>query len=97
MPLQDGIKVHHGTLEQGATDVLQAAKAIEARLDTLENELKPLAGDWTGSARAAYVEAKATWDEAMTSMIVLLQQSSQGVDASNAEYRAADLRGAARF
>ena len=33
----------------------------------------------------------------MQEMILLLQQASQGVDASNAESKAADARGANRF
>ena len=93
----DGIQVQHGKLEQGAADVMQAAKAIEARLDQLESDLNPLRSDWNGNAKMAYDQAKAKWDQAMSEMILLLQQSSQGVDASNAEYRAADQRGAGRF
>jgi uncharacterized protein YukE len=45
----------------------------------------------------AYDQAKAKWDQAMSEMTLLLQQASQGVDASNAEYKAADARGANRF
>lgn len=93
----DGIQVQHGKLEQGSADVMQAAKDIEARLDQLESDLNPLRGDWNGNAKMAYDSAKAKWDQAMTEMITLLQQASQGVDSSNAEYRAADQRGAGRF
>ena len=76
---------------------MKAAKDIEARLDQLEGDLKPLKSDWTGDAKQAYDEAKEKWDEAIVDMITLLQQASQGVDSSNAEYRAADQRGAGRF
>jgi len=93
----DGIKVEHGKLDTGAADVIAAAKDIEARLNTLEDELKPLASDWTGAAKEAYREAKATWDKAITDMIVLLNQAGQNVDTSNQEYKAADARGAGRF
>ena len=93
----DGIRVQHGRLDQGSADVMTAAKDIEARLDALESELNPLANDWNGNARNAYYEAKKTWDQAMTEMIELLRQASVGVDSSNAEYRAADMRGANRF
>ncbi len=93
----DGIKVQHGHLDAGAADVMKAAKDIEARLDQLETELDPLRSGWNGHARTAYDQAKATWDRAMTEMTLLLQQASQGVDSSNAEYRAADARGANRF
>ncbi len=93
----DGIQVQHGKLEQGGADVMQAAKDIEARLDQLESDLNPLRGDWNGNAKLAYADAKAKWDQAMTEMTLLLQQASQGVDSSNAEYKAADQRGAGRF
>jgi 6 kDa early secretory antigenic target len=93
----DGIKVQHGHLDAGAADVMRAAKDIEARLDQLENELNPLKSDWNGHAKTAYDQAKATWDRAMAEMTLLLQQAGQGVDSSNAEYRAADARGANRF
>ncbi len=93
----DGIKVEHGRLDQGSADVMAAAKEIQTRLDTLEDELKPLASDWTGAAKEAYREAKATWDKAIADMIILLQQASSNVDTSNQEYKAADARGAGRF
>ena len=47
--------------------------------------------------KCPYDQAKAKWDQAMSEMTLLLQQASQGVDASNAEYKAADARGANRF
>ncbi len=93
----DGIKVEHGKLDTGSADVIAAAKDIEARLNTLEDELKPLASDWTGAAKEAYREAKETWDKAITDMIILLNQAGQNVDSSNQEYKAADARGAGRF
>jgi early secretory antigenic target protein ESAT-6 len=93
----DGIKVEHGKLDAGSADVMAAAKDIQSRLDTLEDELKPLASDWTGAAKEAYREAKATWDKAIADMIALLEQASLNVDTSNQEYKAADARGAGRF
>ncbi|QBX55188.1 WXG100 family type VII secretion target [Nocardioides seonyuensis] len=93
----DGIQVQHGKLETGAADVIRAARDIEARLNTLEDELNPLKSDWHGGAKLAYDDAKKKWDAAMTDMITLLTQAGQGVDTSNAEYKSADSRGAGRF
>ena len=93
----DGIKVEHGKLDTGSADVIAAARDIEARLNTLEDELKPLASDWTGAAKEAYHEAKTTWDKAIADMIVLLGQAGDNISTSNAEYKAADSRGAGRF
>lgn len=93
----DGIKVNHGSLEQGATDVRNSARKIESRLDELESQLNPLRSDWNGNAKLAYDQAKAKWDQAMTEMIELLDRASMGVSQSNDEYRQADQRGAGRF
>ncbi|WP_181312048.1 WXG100 family type VII secretion target [Nocardioides campestrisoli] len=93
----DGIRVDHGALDQASADLVNAAKRIETRLNDLENELSPLASDWTGSAKESYRQAKQTWDNAMSEMIVLLQQVGGAVQSSNDEYRAADARGANRF
>ncbi|WP_110180639.1 WXG100 family type VII secretion target [Nocardioides solisilvae] len=93
----DGIRVDHGALDQAATDLKSTAKKIEARLDDLENQLKPLASDWTGSAKESYRQAKQTWDTAINEMVVLLDQVGMAVQSSNEEYKAADSRGAGRF
>lgn len=93
----DGIRVDHGALGQGAQDLLASAREIQARLDQLEGELRPLATGWTGRARESYDVAKARWDRAIADMVLLLQDTSIGVDAANADYQAADRRGAQRF
>lgn len=93
----DGINVQHAKLDTGSEDVMRAANAIKTRLDTLEDDLRPLASDWTGSAKEAYHEAKVKWDTAIGEMITLLQQASGNISTSNAEYKAADSRGAGRF
>jgi early secretory antigenic target protein ESAT-6 len=93
----DGNKVEHGKLDTGSAHVRAAATDIENPHNTLEDELKPLASDWTGAAKEAYREAKATWDKAITDMIILLDQAGTNVQTSNEEYKAADARGAGRF
>jgi len=93
----DGLRVNHAGLDSVADDLGQAVRRIDERLDRLESELAPLRSDWTGSAQQAYTTAKATWDRAMQEMRGLLQETSVAVVQSNAEYRAADQRGAAAF
>ncbi|HEY1134064.1 MAG TPA: WXG100 family type VII secretion target [Nocardioides sp.] len=92
-----GIRVNHGSLEAASQDLVSTARGIEARLDQLESELSPLRSEWEGQAQQAYLTAKAQWDTAIAEMIALLESTGNAVQASNQEYRAADLRGADRF
>ena len=93
----DGLRVNHAGLDTAAQDLYTTVKEIDDRLNRLESELAPLRSDWTGNAQTSYVAAKAKWDGAIQEMKEMLAQTSQAVTQSNAEYRAADMRGAAAF
>lgn len=93
----DGLRVNHAGLDTAAQDLHATVKEIEDRMNRLESELAPLRSDWTGNAQAAYTSAKAKWDGAIQEMKDLLDQTSQTVYQSNADYKAADQRGAAAF
>ena len=93
----DGLRVNHAGLDTAAQDLARTVNQIDDRLNRLEQELAPLRSDWTGQAQQAYEIAKARWDAAMHEMKTLLQETSNAVHQSNAEYRAADQRGAAAF
>lgn len=93
----DGLRVNHAGLDQAAEDLGTAVKKIDDRLNRLESELAPLRSDWSGNAQQAYITAKAKWDGAMNEMKDLLAQTSAQVHQSNADYKAADARGAASF
>ena len=93
----DGLRVNHAGLDTAAEDLYATVKQIDDRLNRLEQELAPLRSDWTGNAQQAYVVAKSKWDTAMQEMKSLLQDTSNTVVQSNAEYKAADQRGAASF
>jgi ESAT-6 family protein len=93
----DGLRVNHAGLDTAAQDLANSVKRIDERLNRLESELAPLRSDWTGNAQQSYQVAKAKWDKAMQEMRDLLQETSTTVHQSNADYRAADQRGAASF
>lgn len=93
----DGIRVNHGALDQAAADMYQTVKDIDDRMNRLEGELALLKSDWHGNAQQAYTRAKAKWDWAIQEMRDLLDESHQTVYQSNADYMAADRRGAAQF
>jgi WXG100 family type VII secretion target len=93
----DGLRVNHAGLDTAADDLRRTVNDIDDRLDRLEQELAPLRSDWSGNAQQAYLDAKARWDRAIGEMRDLLDQTGRTVLQSNAEYRAADQRGAASF
>lgn len=93
----NGLRVNHAGLDTAAQDLYTAVKEIDDRMNRLESELAPLKSDWTGHAQASYHSAKTKWDTAIAEMRDLLDQTSQTVHQSNAEYKAADQRGAAAF
>ena len=93
----DGLRVNHAGLEAAAQDLATTVKQIDDRLNRLESELAPLRSDWTGNAQQSYQVAKTKWDTAMQDMKNLLQDTSATVHQSNADYKAADQRGAASF
>jgi 6 kDa early secretory antigenic target len=93
----DGIRVNHAGLDQAAQDLQQKVKDIDSRMAQLERELAPLRGGWAGQARSSYDAAKATWDRAIHEMAALLDETGRTVQQSNADYAAADRRGAEAF
>jgi 6 kDa early secretory antigenic target len=93
----DGLRVNHAGLDMAAQDLSDSVKKIDDRLNRLESELAPLRSDWTGNAQQSYQVAKTKWDTAMQEMRDMLQETSNTVHQSNADYRAADQRGAASF
>jgi 6 kDa early secretory antigenic target len=93
----DGLKVNHAGLDQAAEDLRGMVDKIAARMNELEQELAPLQASWVGEAQQAYTVAKARWDGAIHEMSDLLKATSRQVGVSNAEYQAADARGARSF
>jgi WXG100 family type VII secretion target len=93
----DGLKVNHGGLDNAADDLMGIVNKIDSRMQNLERELNPLRANWIGDAQTAYQVAKQKWDGAIHEMRDLLHTTSQQVTQSNADYKAADARGARSF
>ena len=97
MPQNDGLLVDHAALDQAAQDLSAAVRDIDARMNALENELRPLQSDWTGQAKGQYEISKQRWNTAIYEMLTVLGQTSTSVTQSNTDYIAADQRGAQSF
>jgi early secretory antigenic target protein ESAT-6 len=93
----DALMVNHAGLDEAADDLMHVVTRIDARMGRLEHELAPLRTQWVGDAQQSYAVAKGRWDAAIHEMRDLLQATSRQVATSNADYRAADARGARSF
>lgn len=93
----DGLLVDHAALDQAAQDLSTAVRDIDARMNQLEDELRPLQSDWTGQAKNQYAISKQRWNTAIYEMLTVLGQTSTSVTQSNADYISADQRGAQSF
>jgi 6 kDa early secretory antigenic target len=93
----DALRVNHAGLDQAAGDLLGIVNEIDSRMQQLEHELAPLRAGWIGDAQRAYTAAKSRWDGAITEMRDVLRSTAQQVTRSNADYQAADARGARSF
>jgi WXG100 family type VII secretion target len=91
------LRVEHAALDQAAQDLSTAVRAIDGRMNDLENELRNLQNDWTGQAKGQYEISKQRWNTAIYEMLTVLGQTSTSVTQSNADYIAADQRGAQSF
>ena len=91
------LRVEHAALDQAAQDLSTAVRAIDGRMNDLENELRNLQSDWTGQAKGQYEISKQRWNTAIYEMLTVLGQTSTSVTQSNADYIAADQRGAQSF
>ncbi len=91
------LRVDHGGLAAASAELTATARSIESDLDRLEQDLAPSRGDWSGSAQAAYDQARGRWNAAMQEMFAVLASVGVAVQDSDASYRAADQRGAGRF
>ncbi|NYI45403.1 WXG100 family type VII secretion target [Nocardioides aromaticivorans] len=93
----DGLRVRHGELDAAAEAMYNTVKKMDDSLNSLESDVAPKVATWSGDQQEAYKSAKAAWDWAMQELKDLLDRSHQTVYQSNAEYLAADKRGASRF
>ena len=93
----DGLRVNHAELDTAAQNMYATVKKMDESLNSLESDVAPHVATWSGTQQEAYRQAKAAWDWAMQEMRDLLDDSHKSVYTSNAEYLAADKRGAARF
>ena len=93
----NGYKMQFGAVDAAGADLVGSANQIENKLNDMENALKPLQADWTGSASEAYVQAKAQWNSALTEMKALLHDIGRQVSQDSADGQANENRNTNRW
>lgn len=93
----NGYGMKFGVVDTAGTDLVAGANKIGNKLDEMENNLKPLQADWTGSASEAYVQAKAQWNSALTEMRSLLNDIGRQVSQDAADGQANETKNQNRW
>ncbi|MDT0200502.1 WXG100 family type VII secretion target [Nocardioides sp. AE5] len=91
------IRVGYAALDTAAANIAAKAAAIENALGAMEQRMVARSGSWTGAASASFTESRVRWEASMQQMKNVLADIGSAVGHSNAEYRAAEARNAARF
>ncbi|WP_215546953.1 WXG100 family type VII secretion target [Amycolatopsis sp. CA-230715] len=79
--------------EQARESVASATDEIRALLAELDREAREGMGEWSGEARAAYEECKASWDAAAAGMRVCLRRADDALSEISAGCQQAESTG----
>ncbi|MCW2597156.1 MAG: family type secretion target [Jatrophihabitans sp.] len=82
------IQVNFQALQAGQDGVRQTYNRLQATLEELEADLKPMIESWTGSAQESYLACKRQWDDGARSLAAVLESVSRAVGTANENYRA---------
>jgi len=91
------LKVGYEALDSMAAGILNAAAAMDEKLNAMERRMQGRKAEWSGDDSNAYDTARAGWDQAMAEMMTLQQDIAKAVNLSKEEYQAAEAGNARRF
>lgn len=87
---QPGTKVDYNHLDAASKAMKDISNVIDAKLDTLRNELKQM--DWRGRGFEGYEEHERAWDEAVVAINQLLNQIGQQVGIAKESYLSNEIQ-----
>ncbi len=88
--MSDFTKAVFGTMDQGAAEFASIYSQLVSTVDGLDSNLRASLNTWTGTAQAAYYEAKAQWDAAMADMATVVQQLGRVIDTASSNFQGAE-------
>jgi early secretory antigenic target protein ESAT-6 len=80
-------QVNFSGMDNTAAGISGKAKTLEARIQQMENDLKPMQASWDGAARDAYHAAQLRWDTAARDLNAILNAVGIAVNESGTGYR----------
>ena len=97
MSNNDRLVVDFSALHQGSESITAALKALDAQLQDLENDAKPLVATWDGQAKDAYFQRQRNWQQAAADLKAILYDIKKALDESAAQYLATENRNTQMF
>lgn len=91
------LKVGYEALDASAGDILNAAAALEQKINDMEKRMEARKAEWSGKDSDAFDACRAEWDKGMADMNLALQGIAKAVNLSKEEYMATEANNAKRF
>ena len=79
----DQIKYPFGNIAAAAADIRATAGSMNALLDDLKQQLRPMVSTWEGDSASAYQTAQAKWDSAAAELNTILETIASTVQEGN--------------
>ena len=85
--------VNMSNVQEVASEMSAIARYIQSLLEDLDNGSKQNLAEWTSSARDAYNQAKAIWDNAASDMVTQASNAQASLSNINDNYANSEYQG----
>jgi len=84
------ISVNFDSLAGGEQGIRSNYAKLNATLEQLESDLRPMISTWTGAAQESYLQCKKQWDDAAAALSQVLSQIGTAVGQAHENYTGAE-------
>jgi early secretory antigenic target protein ESAT-6 len=95
--MSDYVRAVFGTLADGEAQFMSAYNGLVSEVNDLDGQLRSKLSSWDGQAQAAYYQAKAVWDNAISDMGMVIQGLSRVIGNANENYQVTEQANAQMF
>jgi 6 kDa early secretory antigenic target len=93
----DYVRAVFGTLADGESQFMAAYNGLVSEVNDLDGQLRSKLSSWDGQAQAAYYQAKAVWDNAISDMGMVIQGLSRVIGSANENYQTTEQANTSMF